>query len=345
MKPPRVKKDKTGQFYLARIWCPAIVLLCAAVFYAERLPVKTYTVADGLLRDEVFKIKQDSRGFLWFCTIEGVSRFDGYAFTNFTTDDGLPDRHVNDFLETRGGAIYLATDQGLAKLDPSGIRGSAENPLFKIYLPADSRAKSIRVLLEDENARVWVGTSDGLYQLNENGGAVEFKKVGLIEPSNKQIAVTAIAEDKNGALWIGTFKNGLFRLSPNGASENFTVREGLTNNSIASLLVDKANRVWVGMRERGGLCLLKSDFDAPKKSVVERAFSSKDGLPQWIPALFQSNEGQMWVATTNGLCQWQAGAAKVCKFYLEKKTVFATTNFIPRPRTKTAICGSARNAA
>ncbi len=99
----------------------AFVLITAILISAQRLPVKTYTVADGLLRDTVFKIKQDSRGFLWLCTAEGVSRFDGYAFTNFTTADGLPDRHVNDFLETKNGIIYLATDKGLARLNTTKI--------------------------------------------------------------------------------------------------------------------------------------------------------------------------------------------------------------------------------
>ena len=67
-------------------WTAATCVLFLSVIHAERLPIKTYTVADGLLRDSVQKIKQDSRGFLWFCTAEGVSRFDGESFTNFTTD-------------------------------------------------------------------------------------------------------------------------------------------------------------------------------------------------------------------------------------------------------------------
>ncbi len=95
--------------------CFAFVLLLSSISKAERLPIKTYTVADGLLRDNVLKIKQDSRGFMWFCTQEGISRSDGYAFTNFTVNDGLPDRHVNDFLETGDGTIWIATDGGLAR--------------------------------------------------------------------------------------------------------------------------------------------------------------------------------------------------------------------------------------
>jgi ligand-binding sensor domain-containing protein len=67
------------------------LLSCAvsSLVRAELLPVKTYTTADGLLRDEVYRIKQDSRGFLWFCTGDGLSRFDGYGFTNYTNNKGI----------------------------------------------------------------------------------------------------------------------------------------------------------------------------------------------------------------------------------------------------------------
>jgi ligand-binding sensor domain-containing protein len=82
------------------------------------LPVKTYTTADGLLRDTAQCIVQDSRGFLWFCTSDGLSRFDGYGFTNYTTDDGLPHRVVNSFLETRAGVYWVATNEGLAGFNP-----------------------------------------------------------------------------------------------------------------------------------------------------------------------------------------------------------------------------------
>ena len=66
------------------------------------------------------RIVKDSRGFLWFCTAEGLSRFDGYAFANFGTDQGLPHAHVNDLLETRGGDYWVATNAGLVRFDPKG---------------------------------------------------------------------------------------------------------------------------------------------------------------------------------------------------------------------------------
>src|SRR5262245_19119708 len=120
-------KLSTGRAVILSI---AILALClsAGLFLsraaaAEQLPVKTYTTADGLLRDRANRIKLDSRGFLWFCTNDGLSRFDGHSFTNYTTDDGLPHRVVNDLLETRGGAIWVATGNGLARFNPNGPKG------------------------------------------------------------------------------------------------------------------------------------------------------------------------------------------------------------------------------
>src|SRR6185369_7056227 len=140
MKPFRAKvfpNTRRLNFRQSKILCLFFIIFffCTYSFYAEHLPVKTYVVADGLLQDTVYKIRQDSRGFLWFCTAEGISRFDGYGFTNFTTDDGLPDRHVNDLLETKNGSYLVATDAGIAQLNPNGLRGSSDNPVFSIYSP------------------------------------------------------------------------------------------------------------------------------------------------------------------------------------------------------------------
>src|SRR5712692_9024769 len=86
---------------------------------AELLPVRTYTIADGLAHNEVNRIVRDSRGFLWFCTADGLSRFDGYAFTNYGTGEGLPHRYVTDLLETRSGQFWVATYGGLVRFDPN----------------------------------------------------------------------------------------------------------------------------------------------------------------------------------------------------------------------------------
>ena len=302
----------------------AVLILCVSTHLAERLPIKTYTVADGLLRDNVFKIKSDSRGFLWFCTNEGISRFDGYAFTNFTTDDGLPDRHVNDFLETRNGTILIATNTGLAKLNAKGLRGSSENPLFNISLPDNPNAKTIKALFEDENGVIWVGTSDGLFRLIEKDNQFAFEVVHLGNrlAETDRVEIVCLVKDRRSALWIGTLSNGLFRLLPDGQIEHYTTADNLPSNNIASLLEDKHGRIWAGMSHSdnvGGLCLLVAEPN-PNQKIVERHYTAKDGLPSnWIPALYQTSDGKFWVGTTGGLCLWQGdGGDSVCKIYTAK---------------------------
>ncbi len=303
----------------------ALVFLLFSAAKAERLPIKTYSVADGLLRDNVFKIKQDSRGFLWFCTIEGVSRFDGYAFTNFTTADGLPNRYVNDFLETKNGTIYLATGGGLARLNPTGTRQipnskfqiPKQNPsLFTTLLPDKPQTKKINILFEDENGAVFAGTEDGLYKLNERG-ELESINLGKPLPNLDTLPISSIIKDRRGAMWLGTENSGLIRLLPNGEVERFTTENGLPDVNISVLREDKNGRIWVGLRPRfaAGLVLLVAE---PQKNqlIVERHFREKEGLPaDWITDLFETSDGRFWVATTRGLCEWQGGENSVCKTY------------------------------
>src|SRR6202023_304026 len=101
-----------------------LLLLANREGKAEQLPLKAYTTADGLPHNVINKIVRDSRGFLWFCTDDGLSRFDGYGFTNYGTSEGLPHPGVNDILETRGGEYWGATDGGLVRFNPKGAPAS-----------------------------------------------------------------------------------------------------------------------------------------------------------------------------------------------------------------------------
>src|SRR5215203_2142415 len=79
------------------------IMLCALRSPAQMLSFQKFTSADGLAQDNVNKIVRDRRGFLWFCTGDGLSRFDGRRFKNYTQDEGLPHRSVSDLLETSAG--------------------------------------------------------------------------------------------------------------------------------------------------------------------------------------------------------------------------------------------------
>src|SRR4026207_1288694 len=98
----------------------AALLAAAPGVQAVRAAATEFPTAGGLAHNSVNRIVKDSRGFLWFCTADGLSRFDGYAFANFGTDQGLPHSYVNDLLETRAGEYWVATDGGLVRFDPKG---------------------------------------------------------------------------------------------------------------------------------------------------------------------------------------------------------------------------------
>src|SRR5260370_24140195 len=143
----------------AILWLAGFLLIAPATARAEQLPLKLYTTADGLARDGINRIVRDSRGFLWFCTEEGLSRFDGYTFTNYTTDQGLPHRNVIDLLEAHSGVYWVATSGGLCRFNPAsstqartGDRGpaaggsaSGSEPMFVVYNPGeDESARDVR---------------------------------------------------------------------------------------------------------------------------------------------------------------------------------------------------------
>src|SRR5690349_3330771 len=88
-------------------WIPALLAgaLVLSPARAERLPVRVYTVDDGLAGDEINTILQDSRGFLWIGTDTGLSRFDGSRFVSYEPRHGLPSPHVTALLETADGAL------------------------------------------------------------------------------------------------------------------------------------------------------------------------------------------------------------------------------------------------
>src|SRR5437868_1832669 len=119
-------KSKSNLTLVGRALTAVLATLLSTVVSTrgERLPLKAYTTADGLAHNVINKIVRDSRGFLWFCTSEGLSRFDGYSFTNYGTAQGLPHPSVNDLLETRSGDYWVATNGGLVRFNPQGAPAS-----------------------------------------------------------------------------------------------------------------------------------------------------------------------------------------------------------------------------
>lgn len=293
----------------------ALLFVLAGEAKAERLPLKVYTTSDGLARDHINRITQDSRGFLWFCTTEGLSRFDGYKFTNYGREQGLRSRYITDFLETRDGVYWIATSEGLYRFNPDPLQTSDSatdsSQRFILYHPGNSiQGRQIRTLYEDRSGTIWCGTWGGLYRLDHVDGQWVFSFLDIVKykenVADSQL-VQSILEDRSGALWINT-KAGLYRRKVNGVIEAFAEMEGLPVAKITEGMIEDSNgQIWVGTKV--GLYKLVAD-PQPNRSIVERVYATKEGLPKSeVTTLFQSSDGKLWIGAINGLSQFLPDAA------------------------------------
>ncbi|MDP8980267.1 MAG: ATP-binding protein [Acidobacteriota bacterium] len=261
----------------------------------ELLPVRTHTSADGLAANRVECIVPDSRGFLWFCTAEGLSRFDGYRFVNYGTEEGLAHRVVSAVMETRSGAYLVGTGRGLSRMirpDGKGVRFATEVPEHE---PAGN---SVVALHEMRNGKIWCATRRALFEWNPAGG---FRRQAFPLPTGEQIG--DLAEDRGGNLWIATTA-GIYLLGENGSVQSFGVTDGLPEGWVEALLLDSKGRMWAAIR--GGLALFRQR--RPGGWGVDKVFTSHSGLASGgVTALAESSDGTLWVGTDWGISRLTLG--------------------------------------
>jgi ligand-binding sensor domain-containing protein/two-component sensor histidine kinase len=296
----------------------AIVIASVTDVEAARLPTRRYTSADGLASDYTIGIYRDSRGFLWFSTRDGLSRFDGVRFTSYGIRDGLPATTINDVLETRAGVYWIATNGGgVCRFNPRAQRAPAgrssnasrqgavkDERLFEQFRVGDEPAMNrVNVVYEDGQRRVWVGTDAGLFRLDVENAAVTFTRVvlALLPPSPTFHGVNTIGEDAEGSLWIaGGF--GLRRHLPDGRTVIYSAQPGGAREIVNTLLVGKGNELWVGLRS--GLVKLEagsaSSFASAPDPIVRtlrRARHPDNPLSDET----RSSDNSRWYDTRNGL--------------------------------------------
>lgn len=289
LRCPRVRLDRNAEVFkqahklsatFARVALFALACASACAHAsAEQLPLRRYTVADGLAHDQVNRIVRDTRGFLWFCTLDGLSRFDGHRFKNYTGRDGLPHPTVNDLFESRGdGSYWVATNGGgVARFDPEederrvfeardGAMGQSDDEgraVFKSY-PVGEGAQTniVDVVFEDRAGNVWAGTQGGLFRLAAGDIARgRFERVQLNIPSrvDQVVEVGSLTEDAEGNLWVGTIR-GLVRRFPDGRTTYHPILEAQGTDNVLALLADADGRLWIG--HQSGLYVLNINSSA-----------------------------------------------------------------------------------
>ena len=264
-----------------------------------------FTTADGLPHNVVTRIVSDSRGYQWFCTGEGLSRFDGNRFITYGIDEGLPSGEVHDLPRDPGRHVLGRDRRGVVRFDPLGIpRPGSPHPMFSAVKTADSAApRDVSALLEDRDGRVWVGTLSGLYRLIVPGdNAPTLVRVDL-SPTPEVLSLAQLAP---GEPWLGT-NIGLFFVGADGRVEHYTAHHGLPGNFISTLLGAGQGRLWVGATD-GGLALVRPGSRSRDFRVL-RVFTEADGLgSNWINQAIQTSDGDVWIATRAGVARMREDA-------------------------------------
>lgn len=189
-----------------------MILLCClcvgqAGAFQEQYYFRNLSVEDGLPQTTVNAILQDSKGFMWFGTKDGLSRYDGLSFSNFTRNlnDGysLGNNFVTCLYEDRQGDIWVGTDAGLYIYDH-------EKEIFQRFSHLSSEGieleRTISTISEDKDGRIWIAVeSQGVFCFDPKQDRLQNYKLEQFSAN-----VESIAFDNSGTMWLGFYGNGLF---------------------------------------------------------------------------------------------------------------------------------------
>ncbi len=286
----------------------SIPQICKCVLRFDHIGIE-----QGLSQSSVQVVFQDSLGFLWFGTQDGLNRYDGYNFKIYKPDPDMPnslsDRWITSIAEDKDGYLWIATRLGgLNRYNPHTEK-------FVQYLHDDEDPHSladnhVNVIYVDKSNNLWIGTMNGLDRFERQTSTFKhyvylpFQQEGI---SGKNI--TAIYQDSRGRFWVGTSAGGLNLFNPSNDvfmpyQNNPDNPKTISNNYVTSIVEDDQSSLWVGTRE--GL----NKFQ-PDSGSFER-FMHSETDPQTIGGnvvtdLYADSTGNLWVATASGLDRLSTG--------------------------------------
>jgi signal transduction histidine kinase/ligand-binding sensor domain-containing protein/CheY-like chemotaxis protein len=265
------------------------------------------SLAQGLSQSVVLCILQDTRGFMWFCTQDGLNRYDGYEFKLYKHVAGELDTLSNSFVqamcEGEGGVLWLGTNGGgLNRLDleTGRVTRYQNDPDDPQSLSADG----VTAVLEDEQGVVWVGTAGGgLNRLGPNEGEFVHYQNDPADPhSLADNTVYSLHQDRAGALWVGTGggldqldrETGRFTHYENDPKDLFS----LSGDVVQAVYEDRSGTLWVGTNG-GGL----NRFDRATGRFARYQHDSSDPhsiSDDIILSIYEDSAGVLWIGTANG---------------------------------------------
>lgn len=287
----------------------AALVAAGAVAHAYILPPGTYPfrsygVESGLGNLSALRIAQDSAGFLWVATQDGVYRYDGNRFRRLGLEEGLPSTYVPTLAAGSRGELWAATGAGVVKFDGRRFH----------LIDALPRAAA-NAIATDANGRLWVAMQQGFFVSAGRG----FARVGGWEGG-----ATAVWCGGND-VWAGS--TGVVARLTSGTWTRWTLQP---RERIDSVVVDTRGRVWarsgnhlwsmdrdghnirdetaalpatsnngyLSLDARGELWVPTDRGVAVHDARGWRVIGSRQGLPtEWARDVFEDREGSIWIAS------------------------------------------------
>lgn len=259
---------------------------------SEDLKFRHISLEQGLSNGLVKCVIQDSKGYIWIGTDDGLNRFNGHDFTIYRHDPTRPEsivgNSINHLLEDSKGRLWIATEGGLDRYDPDWDRF--------IHFKSNGDA-SIQTLYEDHLGVLWVGTTEGLAILSETTGELQYHNIVINNPvlqepfSDLYFSITEILEVDENKMIIGTW-NGLLIFDRSTQKFDWLKKVGNDKNSlpedqITSMVFDRSKRIWIGTNG-GGIAA----FD-----VSDYSFNPFPLEDLKVPSVFADKYNHLWVGT------------------------------------------------
>ncbi|MDO1447973.1 two-component regulator propeller domain-containing protein [Rhodocytophaga aerolata] len=279
------------------------------------------SVEDGLSQSEVYTILKDKQGFMWFGTVDGLNKYNGYTFIHYKHDPydstSLSNNQIHHLHEDKVGNLWVGTLDGLNRLDKT------TNTFVRFpQLSADTASADIFPIFsiyEDQWQSIWLGTVEGLKRMVFDKEKNEYQ-IYTYKPDSTDASsisnhrVFTIFEDKEGKVWLGTAKglNQVVIQNPDkhpsqqklsfvhaGNSSSSLFR--LSDYVVTAITEDHFGNLWVGTT-RG---LNRIDKNTSEVQHFYRDPDKPMGLSDnVIKTLLVDQKGDLWIGTqSNGICK------------------------------------------
>jgi signal transduction histidine kinase/ligand-binding sensor domain-containing protein/CheY-like chemotaxis protein/HPt (histidine-containing phosphotransfer) domain-containing protein len=278
------------------------------------------TTRDGLSQSTVNSILQDSQGYLWLATENGLDRYDGNSIREYRrergNEKGLASDYVWSIAEDARGDLWLATNGGgVARWD----RRTEQFQQFRhdAQKPHSLASDAVRTLLIDAKGLIWAGTLDqGLDVLDPKTGDVRHFRHRDGDPRSLAAdGVLTLYADREGRIWVGT-DGGLSRYETStgdfvnyGAAASGTT---LSDLRVRAIREDHAGALWIGTY-RGGLDRLEPT--SGRLTVFRHDSKDAHSLSSdRVLAVLEDDKQRLWVGTADGLNLFEPGSSAFVRY-------------------------------